>query len=459
MQDVISRQRAYFDTNVTKPIPFRIEQLRQLRRVLEQREGALQEAIAADYGKQRYETFITELLPVYSEIDAAIANAAAWSTPAPVASSPFTSPGRCYVMPEPLGVSLVIGPWNYPVQLTLGPAVAALAAGCTVVLKPSEITANTSAVIASLVAEAFDPAYLTVVEGGVNETSALLAQKFDMIFFTGSVAVGRIVYQAAAKNLTPVVLELGGKSPTVVAPDANLPVAARRIAWAKFLNAGQTCIAPDYAYVHRSIYEEFLDALATEIASSRYGLENQNFARIVNARNLERVAALIDQRKVVTGGLVDVDQRLIAPTVLRDVDWGDRVMGEEVFGPVLPTLVYDDIEDVIGQIKQRDKPLALYLFTEDAGTKRKILTELSFGGGAINDAVVQVTNGDLPFGGVGTSGIGSYHGEAGFRSFSHHKSIVDREAMTTAEERQFRYAPYNDGDLKIMRQALGMRPG
>ena len=459
MQDIISRQRAYFDTNATKPISFRIEQLRRLMRALERHEGTLRGAIAADYGKRGYETFITELLPVYGEIGAAIANVAAWSTPSVVASSPFTSPGRCYVMPEPLGVSLVIGPWNYPVQLTLVPAVAALAAGCTVVLKPSEMTTNTSAVIASLIAEAFDPAYLTVVEGGVSETSALLAQRFDMIFFTGSVAVGRIVYQAAAKNLTPVVLELGGKSPTIVTPDANLPLAARRIAWAKFLNAGQTCIAPDYVYVHRAVYEDFLLALAKEIASSRYGLENQNFVQIVNARNLERLAALIDQQKVFTGGLVDVDQRMIAPTVLRDVEWGDRVMGEEVFGPILPTLVYDDIEDVVAQIKQRDKPLALYLFTEDAAMKRKILSELSFGGGAINDAVVQVTNGDLPFGGVGTSGIGSYHGEAGFRSFSHYKSIADREAVTTAEEERFRYSPYDENDLKIMRQTIGIRPG
>jgi aldehyde dehydrogenase (NAD+) len=451
MKSIIEAQRAYFNTNVTKPIEFRTEQLRKLRNMIQANEEAFQQAIVNDYGKERFETFLTELLPVYHEIDAALQNLPTWSAVRPVESNVMASAGKAFIMPEPLGVGLVIGPWNYPIQLALAPAVAAIAAGCTVVLKPSELTSHCSALLAQLIAETFDPAYFTVVEGGVAETTALLEQKFDMIFFTGSVAVGRIVYQAAAKHLTPVVLELGGKSPTIVAPDTNVEVAAKRIAWAKYLNAGQTCIAPDYLYVHRSIYEQFLEALAKEIAVTGYALENKNYAQIVNDRNFERVSAVIDPSKVIAGGQLDAARRMISPTVMRDVKWTDAVMADEVFGPVLPTMAYDDLDAAIAEIKQRDKPLALYLFTEDTATKNKVLSEVSFGGGAINDAIVQVTNGNLPFGGVGTSGTGSYHGEAGFKAFSHQKSIVDQGV---AEQNPFRYSPHGDEKLAFIRESV-----
>lgn len=455
MNNLIEAQRAYFNSNTTKPIAFRMQQLRALRNMIQANEEAFQQAIVNDYGKERFETFLTELLPVYHEIDAALQSLPAWSAVRPVAANALASTGQAFIMPEPLGVGLVVGPWNYPIQLALAPAVAAMAAGCTVVLKPSELTAHCSALLARLVADTFDPAYFAVVEGGVAATSALLEQKFDMIFFTGSVAVGRIVYQAAAKHLTPVVLELGGKSPAIIAADSDVDVAAKRIAWAKFLNAGQTCIAPDYLYVHRSIYAPFLAALAKEIAATGYALEHRNYAQIVNERNFERVAALIDPDKVVIGGQLDAARRLIAPTVMRDVEWTDAAMAEEVFGPVLPTMAYDDLDVAIGEIKQRDKPLALYLFTQDAQIKNKVLSEISFGGGAINDAIVQVTNGNLPFGGVGTSGTGSYHGEAGFKAFSHQKSIVDQGV---AEQNPFRYSPHGPEKLDVIRASIRHLP-
>ncbi|KZC75985.1 aldehyde dehydrogenase [Sphingobium yanoikuyae] len=453
MHQIVAAQRAFFNSNATKPVAFRIEQLEKLRVMLIDNEAALLEAIRLDYGKQQFEMFLTELLLVHDEIQVALDKVEQWSAPRDVTPSPLTSPGRSYVMAEPLGVSLVIGPWNYPYQLSLAPAVAAIASGCTVVLKPSELTAHCSALMARLIAETFDPQFFAVVEGGVPETTDLLEQRFDFIFFTGSVPVGRVVYQAAAKHLTPVVLELGGKSPTIVTAGCDLTIAAKRIVWAKFLNAGQTCIAPDYAYVHRSVYEDFLAALAAEIQTADYALANGNYVQIVNARNAQRVASLIDVTKVVVGGDHDVEARLIAPTIMRDVSWDHPSMREEIFGPVLPTMPYDELDEVISAIKAHDKPLSLYLFTDDPATKAKVLAEISFGGGCINDAVMHITNSELPFGGVGASGIGSYHAEAGFRAFSHFKSIVDRELVADPDTK---YAPYTPDKLAILRQVAGV---
>lgn len=432
MQSIIAGQRAFFLSNQSKPVAFRRKQLETLRAMIRANEDAMLDAIRADYGKGRTETFLTELFPVYDEIERALASIDLWTAKKPVEGSMLTMQSRNYVLPEPLGVSLVIGPWNYPFQLALAPVVAAIAAGCTIVLKPSELTAHCSAVLAKLVGEHFDPNYFALVEGGIAETTALLGAKFDMIFFTGSVPVGRIVYEAAAKNLTPVVLELGGKCPVIVMPDADLAQTAERLVWAKFLNAGQTCIAPDYVYVHASIYEPFLDAMRAAVDAGQYALANENYVQIVNQRNFDRVARLIDPAKLVLGGQADRETRMIEPTILRDVSWDDAVMQEEIFGPVLPTMAYDDLDPVIETIKQRDRPLALYLFTSDERAKEKVLNEISFGGGCINDAVVQVTNSNMPFGGVGASGTGSYHGEAGFRAFSHYKGIVERDFQAEA---------------------------
>lgn len=278
-------------------------------------------------------------------------------------------------------------------------------------------------------------------------------EKFDIIFFTGSVPVGRIVYAAAAKHLTPVVLESGGKSPTIIAPDANLDIAVRRLVWAKYVNSGQTCIAPDYVYVHRSLYAEFLDKVRHGIEAAAYRLENGNYVRIVSERNTSRIVDLIDRRKIFMGGGRSIGDQFIEPTVIKDVTWDDRVMQEEIFGPVLPVMPYDDLDDVIGQIKARPKPLALYLFTEDKATKDKVLSEVSFGGGCINDAVMNVTNGELPIGGVGDSGMGNYHGEAGFRAFSHYKSILDREVVPGPD---VKYPPYTDEKLATLKSVVGL---
>lgn len=451
--ETIARQRRFFNSNATKKVGGRIKELERLRAVLRANEQDLQEAIRRDYGKQTFETFLSEFFLIYDEIEVALNNLHAWAEPKQVATNALNQPAVSYIVPEPLGVTLVIGPWNYPYQLSLAPAIAAIAAGCTVILKPSELTMNTSAILAKLIGANFDPRWFAVIEGGIPETTALLSEKFDLIFFTGSVPVGKIVYQAAAKHLTPVVLELGGKSPTIVAADCKLDTTVRRLVWAKFLNAGQTCIAPDYVCVHRSIYPAFIDRLVREIERTDYRIENGNFVHIVNERNTARLAALIDPQKLVTGGGVDIAARYIQPTVMTDVSWDDRVMQEEIFGPVLPVLAYDDLDELIERIKERPKPLSLYLFTEDRDTTDKVLNEISFGGGCINDALMHISNGALPFGGVGDSGIGNYHGEAGFRAFSHFKSILDR---ATVEDADVKFSPYTDQKLALLKTVVGL---
>jgi aldehyde dehydrogenase (NAD+) len=333
--------------------------------------------------------------------------------------------------------------------LALAPIVAAMAAGCTVVLKPSELTVNSSGLLAELLGKAFNPAYLSVVLGGVSETTELLEQRFDMIFFTGSVPVGKIVYQAAAKHLTPVVLELGGKSPVIIGPDADLEITVKRLVWAKFLNAGQTCIAPDYVCVHASIADEFIAKLKREIESAAYCVDDDSLVQIVNKRNTERLVKLIDPAKVILGGKWNIDERVIEPTVMAGVAWDDKVMQEEIFGPLLPIMTYTNIDKIISEIKARPKPLSLYLFTRDEALKEKILVEISFGGGCVNEAVMHIANGHLPFGGVGDSGIGSYHGEQGFRSFSHFKSVFEKQLVPDPD---VKYTPHTAEKLAMLRQ-------
>jgi aldehyde dehydrogenase (NAD+) len=448
---IVDKQRQFFNTNATKSLSFRRAQLEKLKRLFEENEAALEEAIQKDYGKGRFETFLSEFAYVYGEISDASEQLDQWAARKYTGTNLLNAPATSFIVPEPRGVSLVIGPWNYPYQLAIAPAVAAMAAGCTVVLKPSELAVHSSALIAKLVARTFDPKYFAVVEGGIPETGELLAEKVDIIFFTGSVPVGKIVYAAAAKHLTPVVLELGGKSPSIVAADCNLNVTIRRLVWAKFFNAGQTCIAPDYVYVHQSVYPEFLRKIAQEIADADYRLESGNYVRIVNERNTARIVKLVDPDKVVVGGSYAINDRYIEPTVMKDVSWTDPVMQEEIFGPLLPVMPYQDLDEVIAQIKKRPKPLALYLFTESEVTKEKILGEISFGGGCVNDAVVHISNRELPFGGVGDSGIGNYHGEAGFRAFSHYKSILDR---AVGADSNLKYPPYSEEKLQVLRAVI-----
>ncbi len=448
MESIINTQREFFNSNATKPIAFRIEQLRKLKAALNAWEPELTKAIYQDFQKGVFNTYLTEFLGIYVDLDKSIKHLRSWAGTKRVENNLLNFPGKSYIIPEPLGVCLVIGAWNYPINLTITPVISAIAAGNTAVLKPSEMTPNTSAAMAKMVAEYFDPAFLTVVEGGVEPTTALLAQKFDKIFFTGSPKVGRIVYQAAAKNLTPVTLELGGKSPLLVAPDANIKFCARRLVWGKFLNAGQTCIAPDYAIVHKSIEQPFLEALKSEITATKFSLDNQNFAQVINERNMDRLVALIKPEQIFIGGKYDRSNRFLEPTVLTNISADDPVMEEEIFGPILPVLSYEDIDSAIALIKSRPKPLSFYLFTENKTLRKKLFSEISFGGGAVNEVLFHFANTELPFGGVGFSGMGSYHGEAGFRTFSHYKSIVQKPARLDFPIRYYPYSAWKSSFIK-----------
>lgn len=448
---IVSQQRAFFNSNATKSVAFRIQQLRKLKNALQTNEQALMKAIDSDFKKSEFDTYTNELMLVYADINEAVRKVKKWVRRKRTRTNLINFPAKSYVIPEPLGVSLIIGAWNYPYQLSFAPMVAAIAAGCTVILKPSELPAATSRVMARIIAENFPQEYITVVEGSISETTALLEQKFDKIFFTGSVPVGHIVYQAAAKQLIPVTLELGGKSPAFITESCNMKMSVKRLVWAKFLNAGQTCIAPDYVLVHQSVKQTFLDALSAEIHQSDFRIENGNYVQIINHRNGERLSALLDQSTIYLGGTYNRETRYFEPTVLTDSTFEDRVMQEEIFGPILPVITYNDLSEAIQQVKERPKPLSCYIFTSDLRIKQRILQEVSFGGGAVNDAIMHVSNSHLPFGGVGESGIGSYHGIAGFNAFSHYKSILDKP---TWFELNLKYSPHSLKKLNFIKKVL-----
>ncbi len=453
MKSLIDQQKQYFNSNATKPFSFRIEQLKKLKAVIKNYEQELTDAIFKDFQKGSFNTFLSEFSGLYVDLDKSIKNVRKWGKVKRVGTNMVNFPASSYIMPEPLGVCLIIGAWNYPINLTLAPAIAAIAAGNTVVLKPSELAAHTSAVLSKMIRLNFDPSFIAIVEGGVKETTALLEQPFDKIFFTGSVSTGRIVYQAAAKNLTPVTLELGGKSPLIVAPDANLKICVKRLVWGKFVNAGQTCIAPDYVLVHKSIEKDFLAMLKKEIELAQLSLDNQNYAQIISEKHFDRLVNLIEPEKVFMGGSYDRSKRLVEPTVLTNVSVGDKVMEDEIFGPILPVLTYDDLDNTISFIKSRPKPLALYLFSESSVLRKKILREVSFGGGSTNEVLMHFSNDQLPFGGVGASGMGSYHGEAGFKSFSHFKSFIQKPTLF---ELPLKYFPYTRWKFGMIRRVIGV---
>ncbi|MCF6279108.1 MAG: aldehyde dehydrogenase [Flavobacteriaceae bacterium] len=453
MHQLIQQQRDFFNTNATKDIGFRKEQLQKLFDTIKNNEQLLYDAIYKDFKKSSFETFTTELALVYSDIKEAKRKVGKWAKRKRKRTNLVNLPAKSYVIPEPLGVSLVIGAWNYPYQLSFAPVVAAMVAGCTVVLKPSEISPNTSAVMAQIINNNFNSNYFKVVEGGIPETTALLNEKFDKIFFTGSTTVGRIIYQAAAKNLTPVTLELGGKSPAFITETANLKMTAKRLIWAKFLNAGQTCIAPDYLLVHQSIKKEFLKLLASEIENSHFSTDNGNYVQIINTKNTERLIKMIPKDKIYCGGNYDVEKRYIEPTILTDISFDDTIMEEEIFGPILPVISYENFQDAIGKVKSLPKPLSCYIFTKSNTSKNKILTEISFGGGCVNEAVMHISNGYLGFGGVGNSGMGSYHGEDGFRAFTHYKSILEKSNLFEAN---LKYYPNSEKKLSLIKRMMGL---
>ena len=450
--NLVASQRAFFISNATKDVGFRIEQLKLLRSVLRGNEQAIFEAIHSDYKKSEFDSFLTEFLVVYDDLEVAIRKTTRWAKARRVRTNLLNWPARSSIIPEPLGVTLVIGAWNYPIQLSLAPAIASMAAGNTIILKPSELCPATSSLTAKLVRENFDPQYFSVVEGSIPETTELLEQKFDKIFFTGSTTVGRIVYQAAARHLTPVTLELGGKSPVIVTPDCDLGYPVKRLVWAKFLNAGQTCIAPDYVLVHESVETEFIERVKQEMLEANLSIENGNYVQIINERNASRIVGLIDPAKVSMGGEHSIADRYIEPTLMTGVEFTDKIMSEEIFGPILPVLRYTDLDTAISEIKSRPKPLSLYLFTNDRAVKEKVLREISFGGGCVNDAIMHISNGHLPFGGVGASGMGRYHGEAGFQAFSHYKSVLDKPGWF---EPTVKYFPHTHFKLKLIRWFAG----
>ena len=451
MKEILEKQRQFFNSSQTKDLNFRKTQLQRLKTLLLSNMNRLNEAIYADFGKSPFETFTNEFGLVFQDIDEASKKLNSWAKRKRVRTNWVNFPAKSYIIPEPLGVSLIIGAWNYPYQLSLAPAIAAIAAGNTVILKPSELPSNTSLILAELINSNFDPGFFRVVEGGIDETTALLELRFDKIFFTGSTNVGRIVYQAAAKHLTPVTLELGGKSPAIFTEDVNLKMGIKRLIWAKFLNSGQTCIAPDYVLLPKSIKEKFLRLAKEEIEQTSYSLENGNYIRIVNDRNIERLKKLIDPEKVYFGGEILEEKRIVQPTLMQNVTFEDAIMQEEIFGPILPVLTYDSLDEAISEVKKLEKPLSCYFFTNDTALKNKLLHELSFGGGAVNDAVMHISNSRLPFGGVGQSGMGSYHGEAGFRTFSHYKSILEK---ATWLETKLKYSPYSERKLKWIKHLM-----
>ena len=452
MKTVFQNQKNFFNSNKTKSIDFRKQQLKKLKKLLKENEDVLFEAIYRDFKKAKFETYTTELSLLYSEIETALSQLNSWSKKKRVRTNFANFPAKSYIIPEPLGVVLVIGAWNYPYQLAIAPAIAALTAGNTVILKPSEIAFHSSAIMAKIINESFDAAVFYVQEGGVPETTTLLELPFDKIFFTGSTAVGKIVYQAAAKNLTPVTLELGGKSPTFVCKDADLEMSAKRMVWAKFLNAGQTCIAPDYVLVEETIKTSFLKAIVRELKKTNYCIVNENYVQIINDRNFERLKKLIDPNKIYYGGKTDKTERLIYPTILDNCTFDDLVMQEEIFGPILPIISFTSLDEALAKVKEREKPLSCYVFTSSYAIQHKIENELSFGGGAINDAIMHISNDKMPFGGVGASGMGNYHGKFGFDTFSHFKSILNKPTWL---EFNFKYSPYTEWKQKIIKMLLG----
>ncbi|WP_017611563.1 aldehyde dehydrogenase family protein [Nocardiopsis salina] len=450
----VARLRSAFASGHTKPLGWRRAQLRQLRRMLVEQRPVIERALHDDLGKSPVEAHTTEIGFVINEIDHTLRHLSAWLRPKRVGVPMALAPAKARTVREPLGTVLIIAPWNYPVNLSLAPLVGALAAGNAAVLKPSELSPTTSGALAELLPRYLDTEAVAVVEGGIPESTALLEERFDHIFYTGNSAVARIVMSAAVKHLTPVTLELGGKSPAIVEPGVDLATTARRLAWGKYTNAGQTCVAPDYVLAIGDTAQELQTELAAAI-TEMFGEQPQkspDFGRIVNERHFERLNALLESGTVVTGGQTDREDLYIAPTVLGGVEPDTPVMAEEIFGPVLPVISVPDLDAAIRFVNERDKPLALYAFTDSAETKRRLTAETSSGGLAFGLPIAHLAVPGLPFGGVGESGMGAYHSSASLDTFSHVKSVLDKSlAMDTM---RVAYAPIDSFKEKVLRRML-----
>ena len=438
---IVEAQRAFFRSGETLSLKHRQKALCTLSKALKLWESRIAEALWKDLHKSYEEAYMTELSIVMGEIDNHLRHLKLWTTPKPVATPIKMMPSRSKVMAEPLGCSLIMAPWNYPVQLLLNPLVGAISSGCTAILKPSPYVPHVSKVLEEMIKESFSPEFIAVVQGNREVNTALLEQRFDIIFFTGSPDLGRKVMRAASEHLTPVVLELGGKSPCIVDKDANLTMAARRIAWGKSLNAGQTCIAPDYLLVHADIKEQLISALKNEF-TRLHGAnpkEAKHFVRIVNERAFDRLVGYLQGADVVMGGEYDREERYIAPTLIDHVDANTPIMQEEIFGPIFPIVTFSTTEEAIRFVTGREKPLALYYFGESKKNIRQVLKHTSSGGACINDTIMHIANENLPFGGVGQSGMSAYHGKESFKVFSHYRAVV---TTPTWLDLPFRYMPY-----------------
>lgn len=449
--ELVRKQRAYFETGATRSAKFRIEQLKKFKKTFLAYEEKIYEALKRDFNKPVFESYTSELGLILEEIGVMVKNLENWSTPQMVPTSIGNLPARSYIYPDPYGVVLVIGAWNYPVQLTLLPIVGAIAAGNTVVIKPPRIAKNTYDVIVQLIAECFDEQYVACLDVSIDNTE-MLDQRYDYIFFTGGISVGKIIARAAAEHLTPTTLELGGKSPCIVDETASVEVAARRIMWGKCMNAGQTCVAPDYLLVHEKVKDKLFDAMK-KVVKEFYGddpAKSVDYASIINDKHFDRLSTMIKDGTIVLGGTVDAGKRHISPTVITDINFEHPLMQDEIFGPILPAFTFSSLDEAISIVKQYEKPLAFYIFSNNYKNQQRCMNEVQFGGGCINDTVAHLLNHDLPFGGVGHSGIGGYHGKHSFDTFTHYKGVMNK---VTWPDIPLRYPPYN-GKLGIVKKVI-----
>jgi aldehyde dehydrogenase (NAD+) len=449
----VARVRETYSARTTRPLEWRRAQLKAMIAMLEENESRWSDALREDLGKPTVEGFITDIAFVTGEIKSMLRNLKKWNRPERVGSPVVTQPSRSVRIPEPVGTVLVIAPWNYPIQLLLVPAAGAIAAGNAVVMKPSEVSVATSRLLAELCPRYLDTDAVVLVEGGVPETTTLLEQKWDHIFYTGNGTVGRIVMAAAARNLTPVTLELGGKSPVIVDRTANLRVAARRMAWGKWLNAGQTCIAPDYVLVDETVRARFIDEVQKAVTEF-YGTDphaSADYGRIVSQRHFDRLAGMLGSGTIAVGGDAIADDRYISPTILVDVDMDSQMMDEEIFGPLLPIIPVTSVDEAVTFVNSRPHPLALYVFSEDKATVDRVLDRTTSGGVTVNGTLMHITNPNLPFGGVGESGMGAYHGKSSVRLFQHMKPVLKRG---TRLDPSLAYPPYSDRKARIFRKVL-----
>ena len=451
---IFNNEKEYYLSGETLSVKFRIEKLRLLKKVIKDNEEKLLSALKKDLNKSNFEGYVTEIGILYQEIDYAIKNVKKWAKREKKKTDIVYFPAKSYIYKQPYGVVLIISPFNYPIQLAFSPLIGAISAGNCAIIKPSEYAINSAVVIEEIINSTFDKRYINVIDplGGKETVSELLSLKFDYIFFTGSVRVGKIVMEAASKNLIPVTLELGGNSPCIVDRDANIKLSAKRIVWGKYLNVGQTCVAPDYVYVHKAVKEELLKEMVKEI-ESEYGKDakkSEDYARIIRKEEVKRLQGYLDEGEIYYGGEVDIEDRYISPTILTNIKENSKILEEEIFGPILPVYEFQDITEVIEYVNSKERPLALYYFSEDKNKIETVLSSTTSGGVTINDTIIHVSSTHIPFGGVGNSGMGNYHGKASFDTFTHKKSVVKR---STLMEFPFRFPPYKD-KLKLIKKLM-----